>query len=299
MRELSSRQKLVIGLGIAAGGLMFFQNCAPARMHFDSMESVPTNGQVTKFQNENTPDDPRVTPPTPTPPPTAGPQPTPTPPVNQPPVDNPPPVAPICKTETFTQPVVERSNKVDILFVIDTSASLNTERQHVAAGLRDFVKALDRRIDYRVGVMLAHSSRSSYSGRLFKKSKALKIDKLVLTSENTLEENALELQHRLNSNCTNSSCSTRDLPEDSYSDGGEEGMFSLYLGLTDPQRLAEMKAAGFLRSDAALSVIMVSDENDICAKFPAGVTPVPDPNGLEIPAYRRDCADLTGKRIIT
>jgi hypothetical protein len=84
-------------------------------------------------------------------------------------------------------------------------------------------------------------------------------------------------------------------PSDIDSDGGEEGMFSLFRGITTPEYLNESKQAGLFRSDASLNVVFVSDENDICAVYPAGVTRVPDPEGLEQTAYVQDCEGLAAQ----
>ncbi|OFZ70287.1 MAG: hypothetical protein A3K03_01820 [Bdellovibrionales bacterium RIFOXYD1_FULL_44_7] len=79
---------------------------------------------------------------------------------------------------------------------------------------------------------------------------------------------------------------------DWYGDGGEEGLYSLLRGF-DHGPLTSSRAKGFFREDAALAVVFVSDENDICAQYPEGVTRVYDPDRLELGAYRRDCAGVT------
>jgi hypothetical protein len=82
---------------------------------------------------------------------------------------------------------------------------------------------------------------------------------------------------------------------DPASDGGEMGMYSLHRMVTD--RLTAPENAGFMRSDAALAVIFLSDENDICA-YPPLTSPsqtVPpdhrkfDPEGAEAAEYARSC----------
>jgi len=44
-----------------------------------------------------------------------------------------------------------------------------------------------------------------------------------------------------------------------------------------------------MRPDAALAIVFVSDENDICYRYPASITPVVDGDKLEAPAFIRDC----------
>src|SRR6185369_6429602 len=48
---------------------------------------------------------------------------------------------------------------------------------------------------------------------------------------------------------------------------GEMGSYALLKALS-PATLAESRALGFFRTDAALAVVTISDENDICAVYP-------------------------------
>ena len=41
--------------------------------------------------------------------------------------------------------------------------------------------------------------------------------------------------------------------------------------------------------DDRKDVVFVADENDICARYPEGVTPVPDPDGYEVTAFASMC----------
>jgi hypothetical protein len=74
--------------------------------------------------------------------------------------------------------------------------------------------------------------------------------------------------------------------------------YSLGKALT-PSRLAEARALGFFRPEAALSVIFVSDENDGCFMpddhgYLAFPHYVPSRGGAERIAYRRYCGGVTG-----
>src|SRR5205823_6261736 len=79
-----------------------------------------------------------------------------------------PDVGPSCFNERFVQPEAQVSRSIDILFVMDTSGSMSDNRAKLADGISSFVAELPAGVDYRVAVMLAHGSKSSWSGKLFK-----------------------------------------------------------------------------------------------------------------------------------
>ncbi|MBT4763135.1 MAG: fibronectin type III domain-containing protein [Bdellovibrionaceae bacterium] len=191
----------------------------------------------------------------------------------------------LCYSDTFIQPDAEISKKIDLLFVVDTSGSLSAERAGIAEGIDAFIDELPADVDVHVSVMLAHSSKSSYSGKLYAKSgnpKVLKSSELTTTDMQTL----------LRENMTS-------IKTDSHSDGGEVGLFSLIEGVTT--HLVENSALDFFRADAGLAVVFVADENDICSlsQYPEGVDPVFDPNHKEWPAHDRDCAGINPESVIS
>jgi hypothetical protein len=180
-----------------------------------------------------------------------------------------------CYSQSFQQPEAQVTRKIDILFITDSSGSFNEERGAVADGIDSFVAALPPEVDYTVAVMLAHGSTSSYTGKLFQSSH---LEPYVLASSSlTLAEIRTKLHDKLN-----------NPPSDHDSDGGEEGLYALNR-LFDDDRMALAQSQGFFRNDAAFVPIFLADENDICAVYPEGVTPVPDGDHLEIPAHARDC----------
>ena len=176
---------------------------------------------------------------------------------------------------TFKQPKWEPGKKVDILFVVDTSSSLDQERQAIADGLDQFIINLPANADYNIGVLLAHGSGSAWTGKLYQKG----TEPVVLKSANhPLADIRTNLKSKLSSPAGHAA-----------SDGGEAGLFAMTEMLTLSNRQAA-QAEGMFRTDAALAVVFVSDENDICASYPAGVTPVPDDAGLnENKTYAKDC----------
>ncbi|MEC9284105.1 MAG: hypothetical protein VX642_15425, partial [Bdellovibrionota bacterium] len=62
------------------------------------------------------------------------------------------PVEPNCHQQIYKQPEAEISKKVDLLFVIDTSGSLDSERQQIGDGVDAFLSALPSDVDVNIGV---------------------------------------------------------------------------------------------------------------------------------------------------
>ncbi len=179
-----------------------------------------------------------------------------------------------CTVDRFTQGTSKRWNSIDLLFVTDTSGSLNNERAQIARGIDAFINSLPTSVDYRIGVMLGHSSRSSLSGSLYSASNT----PAVLDSKKmSYAQIGLALTRNLTSG-----------PSDYYADGGEEDFYSLTQAFS-PTKLAQSKKKGFFRDEAALVVVFISDEQEICYDYKPGERPVPDFDYLEASAKARDC----------
>ncbi len=193
------------------------------------------------------------------------------------PVPDPEPVQDnqLCYSDSFIQPEADISKKIDILFVVDTSGSLSAERAGIADGIDAFVQELPGDVDYNVSVMLAHGSQSAYGGQLYAYSSNPKVLK---SSELTQDDIRVKLRENMTK-----------IKGEPATDGGEVGLSSLMSGITT--NLDANKAHGFFRDDAALAVVFVADENDICSlsQYPEGVDPVYDPNLKEWPAHDAEC----------
>ena len=182
-----------------------------------------------------------------------------------------------CTTDTFIQAGAPISEKLDLLFITDTSGSLDQERNQVAEGIDGFLAALPQSIDVNIGVLLAHGSTSSYAGKLYQ---SLFGEASVLkSSELDLSSIRQDLKRKLTS-----------VPSDQGSDGGESGLYSLDRALSQTNLF---KSQGMFRDDAALAIVFITDENDICADYPAGVTPVLDNDGIESISKARDCGSVS------
>ncbi|MCC7441925.1 MAG: hypothetical protein IT285_09840 [Bdellovibrionales bacterium] len=184
-----------------------------------------------------------------------------------------------CHLDRFQQPDAQITRNIDVLFLVDTSGSLNEERGAVANGIDAFVAALPANVSYRVGVMLAHGPGSSRSGRLYRRNATYPY---VYSSD---EMDLATLRTRLRETLTTG------VATENATDGGEAMLVSLNRAMDD-DRLAEMRGQGFLRDDAALAVVIVTDEQDICAEFPEGVTPVVDGQGIEPVAKANLCTRM-------
>jgi hypothetical protein len=193
-----------------------------------------------------------------------------------------PPLAPNCHEQAYRQPAAEFSKKVDLLFVVDTSGSLNSERQQIGDGVDAFLAALPADVDANIGVMLAHVK--TRSGKLYRKDSN---SPLVLKSS---EMDSASIRSQL-------SYRMRYTAGESYSDGGEAMLYSFDQALNE-DNLATIKSEGLFRDEAALVVIFVTDENDICARYPDGVTPVHDPDGGEVRTFNNYCADVTPESVL-
>lgn len=181
-----------------------------------------------------------------------------------------------CYTETFKQPV-KNTGAVDVLFVVQTSASIAGQRQAIVDGINNFITSLPAGAGFNIAVMLSHGSLSNLSGRLYRAA----AEPIVLKSS---ELSAGQIQTYLDMKLNN-------VVMDPASGGGEEGLYSLFNGITTPAILAESQAQGFFRAEAALGVVFVADRRDICAMVPAGVPAESDPGKLA--ARIRDCEGLT------
>lgn len=212
-------------------------------------------------------------------------------------------ICPRCERGEFQQPAPKRA-KIDLLFVADTSPSLDTERGQIAAGIHQFINQLPKNTDYNVAVMAAHSD-VSFDPK-FKRSTGLAGQLIRVGSEPAVLKGSdyrslSQLSQVLVKKLTG-------MRADGASDGGELGLFSLDKGISEPL-LSKNRKLGFFRPDAALAIIFVSDENDLCSygvNYPEGVTPKANVNkyldtGLTVEeaANKFYCRDASGTPTVT
>jgi hypothetical protein len=184
-----------------------------------------------------------------------------------------------CKTETLSgNPLAE---KIDILFVVDTSASLKEERSQIAAQMGAFIDKLKTNVDYQIAVMPAHgpatkNSPNNFYGRLYSSGGS---DAAVIKYRGIQGKNGVidDLKRKM-----------LNLPTDHSDAQGEVGLLGLYRSLVDQSAKKAMEREGFLRRDAALAVVFVADENDACYDYKKdGGTPNYDGSGKRDPHEQR------------
>lgn len=165
------------------------------------------------------------------------------------------PKGPNCQDESerltwrWNQPNPTFSKAVDLLFVTDTSLSLMPERRKLAKAIPRFLKGLPEGADPHIGVMLGHGGKGKWSGSLFAHGSDPKV---LVPSELGEDRTGSILEDALG-------CPTGELA----ATNGEALLLSLKKSLSG-ERFARMKSEGFYRDGASLSLVFVSDENDVC-----------------------------------
>lgn len=173
-----------------------------------------------------------------------------------------------------------RKGELDVLFVVDTSLSLRGglskeggELAQLAREMENFVNELPLNTDIRIGVMLAHGPASRWHGRLFNAGKG---DQTVisLAPAKTKEERSQQAV-KAGQILTNKMIKVENDRSDAQ---GEAMLLSLYRGVIDTKKRAETVKAGLFRKDAALNVMIVSDEQDVCFDYEAANKATPGLN---------------------
>ncbi|MCB0386922.1 MAG: hypothetical protein KDD43_16120, partial [Bdellovibrionales bacterium] len=186
-----------------------------------------------------------------------------------------------CEAESCQQPIVTdegklvtnqplrflpRTHRLDILFVLDTSASMRDEHHAIAREINKFIAQLSADVSYRIGVLLAHGPYSRALG--------VKVGSLYSGDDQDVvikgDEIRKELRQRVSEADLNTAVAKRvgeiltkrldKLPIDRSQAQGEAGLLNLYTALSGAQQLNEMKRQGFMRNEAALLVVSVADE---------------------------------------
>jgi hypothetical protein len=150
--------------------------------------------------------------------------------------------------------------KVDILFVIDNSASMNIYQEKLSANIDDFVNAFagNESLDYHIGVVSVYdSSRFGVNVTKFTPNGALRpmprsVDNLPVNYYTKNHKNSVLLKAMLKIGVIE------------LKDGGpekEESFSPVKAALSDPQIISATNN-GFYREDAHLVVIFITDASD-------------------------------------
>jgi hypothetical protein len=134
--------------------------------------------------------------------------------------------------------------KVDVLLIVDNSCSMIDEQNKLAANFENFIEQfLTASVDYQIGVVTTDMEDETQSGRLVGDTKIITSAMDLDTARDTFVDNVKV-------------CATGS--------GFERGLAAAEAALSEPILSAEN--AGFLRDDAALSIVFVSDEEDGSAR---------------------------------
>ena len=132
--------------------------------------------------------------------------------------------------------VQEYHTDVDVLWVVDNSCSMDEEMQQVATNFASFIdEFVDLGLNYHLAVVTTDMDDPAQSGRFRGP---------VLTQDTPDVINAFLAQ----------------VDQGSAGSGSERGFDAVQAALSEP--LASTDNAGFLREEAALAVIVLSDEDD-------------------------------------
>lgn len=134
----------------------------------------------------------------------------------------------------------EIRRKVDILLVVDNSCSMIDEQQKLAGNFDNFIaQFLEAEVDYQIGVVTTDMENPEQAGKL-------QGDTKIIASSMPVDEARALFQENVKVCATGS--------------GFEMGLAAAAAAFTDADAIAHN--AGFLRDDASLSVVFVSDEED-------------------------------------
>lgn len=144
-------------------------------------------------------------------------------------------------------------NSVDILWVIDNSVSMQNEQESVANSAADFIVNLEEgNMDFHLGVITTDVDDVNANAGI------LLGNPPVLTSACRDDGDT--------SDCTYDEAFQARVIQGTNGSDQERGLEAALTALEPP--LSATRNAGFLREEAALSIIIVSDEND-CSDFGA------------------------------
>ena len=187
--------------------------------------------------------------------------------------------------------------KTDLLFVIDPSGSIDDLMDNVIITAMDnFLSNLDMSADLRISSITAMADHY-WSGRLFVTSQ--NEPAVLSTDEFSLEDIRSHLHSKFS---LRKEVHEKNLENTtSYKTQREEMNFISLMNAIQGDMLVENQNAGFFRPDASLIVIFITDEADVCARYPeyaqqlSFVPPVGEPDTLDY--YEQIGADKYCKNI--
>ena len=158
-----------------------------------------------------------------------------------------------CVVDTFQQSGQDEViKKVDLLFVMDHSGSMADDWGRVANNIHHLVKELPSDHNIRFAVLLADGS--SWKGKLYSPNSS--IPKVLDNQKMRVQDIANNLHKMF----------TEGMKVNDQVGSGEASFLSLHSAVT--ANIKDNQKLGFFRPDAALSVLFMSDEQEIGFPFP-------------------------------
>jgi phosphodiesterase/alkaline phosphatase D-like protein len=158
----------------------------------------------------------------------------------------------VCTVDNFRQPDAPAAQKVDVLFVMDNSESMNRHWMLMADKIDRLIKEYPAGSDLRFAVVLGTVEK--YYGRLYSgKNVPVVLDGTKLTTK--------QISSYLRRTFTEALAYT------DRTGAGEALFYSLYYAATS--RAKEIQSQGFFRPDAGLQVMFMSDDAEIGTKYPS------------------------------
>ena len=142
----------------------------------------------------------------------------------------------------------EVTQELDVVFIVDNSDSMLVERQKIAEGMVQFAQNLGTDKDLRVAVVAANGPKGHGFAQV--------VGSVISGKDHS------SLAEQLKHNMSN-------MPKDPSDAQGEVGLTATYGLISQASHLQQAKNQGLFREKAALMVVYVSDENDVCYDYEA------------------------------
>ena len=160
--------------------------------------------------------------------------------------------------------------KTDILFVLDTSGSVTKLMREMVkdnGGIDQFLSSLDMSADFNIATLPAITDHP-WSGKIFSTKGGSEPKVLKSTSISSLSQIRGYLKQKFERIKADVNSEHRERG-DAHKEEREEMNFKAIIESIRGTRLTENQQLGFFRSDASLIIIFVTDEADVCARFPS------------------------------
>ncbi|MFZ5468439.1 MAG: hypothetical protein ACOZIN_03285 [Myxococcota bacterium] len=157
--------------------------------------------------------------------------------------------------------------KVDILWVVDSSGSMAPKQQRLAANFAGFIQQLvaaQPPIDFHIAMTTTDTDDETLRGKLLTWAVGPKSGNFIACSPNATGGSSCNTHPTGGVGTTEAVTAFNDLVSKVGTSGSpvERGLLASYLALTNPANVTTATEARFVRPDAALYVVFVSDEDD-------------------------------------